>query len=250
MSSPAHPIDVAALLADLQQRIQTHAQASGQASELTKAELHALHEALHELELTRVISAHWPIEGTGLFGRIIAVIQKVTRRLLRWYINPIVEQQNAYNDAVLRALRLLIDAYQEQSHTHAQLPPQTPQTPTHTGTTEINDSTTAHSVQQRIAAAEAPFSLWEHELRTDEDARKQIARIHAHWPLPVRTPIDYLANAVHKLQRLLLRWYINPIVDRMNQSNQAIHRSLVQMSTYVIAMRVSLVIDQIRRRHE
>lgn len=248
MSSPAHPINLAALLADLQQRIQANASAPGQASELTKAELSALHEALHELELTRVISAHWPIEGQGIVGRIIAVIQKVTRRLLRWYINPIVEQQNAYNDAVLRALRLLIDAYQEQSLSQAQVPPSTPNTPS--GTPIVMDSAQAQQVQQQIASNEAPFSMWEHELRTDEDTRKQLSRVHAHWPLPVRKPIDYVANALHKIQRLMLRWYINPIVDRMNQSNQAIHRSLVQMSTYIIAMRVSLVLDQVRRRHE
>jgi hypothetical protein len=248
MSSSAHSIDVAALLADLQQRIQTNASASGHANELTKAELLALHEALHELELTRVISAHWPIEGHGLVGRMIAMLQKVTRRLLRWYINPIVEQQNAYNDAVLRALRLLIDAYQEQSQSQAQLPPNAP---THTPqVSAVTDTAQAAQVQQHIAEHEAPFSLWEHELRTDEDARAQIARIHAHWPLPVRQPTDHLANAIHKAQRLMLRWYINPIVDRMNQSNQAIHQSLVQMSTYMIAMRVSLVIDHIRRRHE
>jgi hypothetical protein len=249
MSNSAHQIDVAALLADLQQRIQTNATASGQASALTKAELTALHEALHELELTRVISAHWPIEGHGLIGRIIAAVQKVTRRLLRWYINPIVEQQNAYNDAVLRALRLLIDAYQEQSQSQAQLPP-SGETISSSTPTNITDTTTAHAVQQQIATNEAPFSLWEHELRTDEEARGQIARIHAHWPLPVRKPIDYVANMIHKAQRQLLRWYINPIVDRMNQSNKAIHHSLIQMSTYVIAMRVSLVIEQIRRRHE
>lgn len=249
MSSPAHPIDVAALLADLQQRIQTNTQASGQANELTHAELHALREALHELELTRVISAHWPIEGHGIVGRVIAVIQKVTRRLLRWYINPIVEQQNAYNDAVLRALRLLIDAYQEQSQSQAQLPPSAPSSDTQS-TPIVTDRTQAQQVQHQIATNEAPFSLWEHELRTDEESRAQIARIHAHWPLPVRKPIDYLANTIHKIQRFLLRWYINPIVDRMNQSNKAIHRSLVEMSTYVIAMRVSLVIENIRRRHE
>lgn len=248
MSGSANTIDVAALLAELQQRIHTNSQQSGQSSELTKAELSALHEALHELELTRVISAHWPIEGQGIIGRVIAVIQKVTRRLLRWYINPIVEQQNTYNDAVLRALRLLIDAYQEQSLSQAQVPPSAPNSTT--GAPIITDSTQAQQIQQQIAANEAPFSMWEHELRTDEDTRKQLSRIHAHWPLPVRKPIDYVANAIHKIQRLLLRWYINPIVDQMNLSNQAIHRSLAQMSTYMIAMRVSLVLEQIRRRHE
>lgn len=250
MSNSEHPIDVAALLADLQQRIQTNARASGQANELTKLELSALHEALHELELTRVISAHWPIEGHGLIGRIIAVLQKVTRRLLRWYINPIVEQQNAYNDAVLRALRLLIDAYQEQSQSQAQLPPVAPTESNDGVRPVVSESHEARTLQQQIAADEPAFSLWEHELRTDEDARAQIAKVHAHWPLPVRKPMDYVANTIHKVQRFLLRWYINPIVERMNQSNQAMHQSLVQMSTYMIAMRVSLVLDQIRRRHE
>ena len=53
MSNSAHQIDVATLLADLQHRIQTNTNASGQASELTKAELTALHEALHELDRCR-----------------------------------------------------------------------------------------------------------------------------------------------------------------------------------------------------
>lgn len=248
MSHPPTSIDVAALLADLQQRIQTNARSAEDAHELTSVELRALQEALHELELTRVISAHWPIEGHGIVGRVIAVIQKITRRLLRWYINPIVEQQNAYNDAVLRALRLLIDAYQEQSLAHTQFPPHTPH---HSEAPPVvNNRAEAQQIQQQIAHTEAPFNLWEHELRTDEDTRKRISRIHAHWPLPVRKPIDRVANVIHKVQRQLLRWYINPIVDRMNQSNEAIHTSVVHMSTYVIAMRVSLVIDQIRRRHE
>lgn len=248
MSGSEHTIDVEQLLRDLQQRIHTNAQQNMQSTETTSGELRALHDALHELELTRVISAHWPIEGKGIIGRIVAVLQKVTRRLLRWYINPIVEQQNAYNDAVLRALRLLVDSYQEQLHTQGQIPPNTPSNATPQST--VSDSQTARTVQQQIASDEAPFSLWEHDLRTDEATRRQLAQIHAHWPLPVRNPRDHMANLIHKGQRMLLRWYINPIVDRMNQNNLAMHQSIVQMSTYIIAMRVSLVIHQIRRNHE
>ena len=62
-------------------------------------------------ELHRVVSAHWPLRSRSLAERLINLVNKVVRRLLRWYINPIVEQQNAYNDAVARALRLLADAY-------------------------------------------------------------------------------------------------------------------------------------------
>ena len=70
-----------------------------------------LQRSLDEIELYRVISAHWPLIGKTLPQRVIALVNKIVRRYLRWYINPIVEQQNAYNDAVARALRLLADAY-------------------------------------------------------------------------------------------------------------------------------------------
>jgi hypothetical protein len=45
---------------------------------------------------------HWP---PGLVPKLLAALQKVTRRLLAWYINPIVQQQNTYNHNVLRALQ-------------------------------------------------------------------------------------------------------------------------------------------------
>ncbi len=61
------------------------------------------------------ISAHLPITwgGPPLVGRGIAYAKRATRRALRWYINPIVEQQNNYNASVTRAL-LQTNAYLEQ----------------------------------------------------------------------------------------------------------------------------------------
>lgn len=53
----------------------------------------------------------WPYWPPGLWPKIVAALQKVTRRLLAWYINPIVEQQNQFNHLVLRALE---DAYLRQ----------------------------------------------------------------------------------------------------------------------------------------
>ncbi|NJM05155.1 hypothetical protein HC891_01335 [Candidatus Gracilibacteria bacterium] len=67
-----------------------------------------LRHCAEQLEITRVVSAHWPIEGRNTVEHGIAFINKVVRRYLRWYINPIVEQQNAFNDVSARALRLLI----------------------------------------------------------------------------------------------------------------------------------------------
>jgi len=42
----------------------------------------------------------WPTWPSGIVPKIVALFQKVVRRLLRWYINPIVEQQNNFNAAV------------------------------------------------------------------------------------------------------------------------------------------------------
>lgn len=240
-------IDVSAILRDLSERVRTNAQHSGSHAQLTREELRVLHEALHEVELTRVISAHWPIEGVGLAGRIIAVLQKITRRLLRWYINPIVEQQNAFNDAALRAMRQMIEVFEEQT---AALPPP-PVAPPAAPRTGVQVTTvTAPQLQAELAAQEPPFDMWENDLRVDEAARAHIARVHAHWPLPVDRPSDHIANTIHKIQRLLLRWYINPVTGRMNDANHAIHRCLVHMATYMIALRVSQPLHHISERHD
>ncbi len=51
------------------------------------------------------VSAHLPLQSTlPVAGPIVVLAQRVIRIALRWYINPIVEQQNAFNDAVVRAL--------------------------------------------------------------------------------------------------------------------------------------------------
>ena len=49
---------------------------------------------------------HWP---PGLRAKAIAALQKITRRLLQWYIDPIVEQQNQFNQTVINAVQLLAD---------------------------------------------------------------------------------------------------------------------------------------------
>lgn len=59
------------------------------------------------MELAR-ISAHLPVTWeTPIIGRGLALTKRAMRLALRWYINPIVEQQNAFNDAVVRALAAL-----------------------------------------------------------------------------------------------------------------------------------------------
>jgi GT2 family glycosyltransferase len=60
----------------------------------------------------------WPDWPPGIWPKVAALHRKVVRRLLRWYINPIVEQQNLVNAAFLHALETLA---QEVSLLHGQL---------------------------------------------------------------------------------------------------------------------------------
>src|SRR5258708_10071152 len=105
----AAQIDVASILELLRAEVRARRLAQGQAEEGPLER--DLRRSLDEIELHRVISAHWPLLGKTVPQRVVALVNKLVRRYLRWYINPIVEQQNAYNDAVARTLRLLAEAY-------------------------------------------------------------------------------------------------------------------------------------------
>ncbi len=73
-----------------------------------------LRQRVDEVNDLWFVSAHLPITWRvpGI-GTALAYAQKATRVLLRWYINPIVEQQNRFNSAVARAL-VETTAYQER----------------------------------------------------------------------------------------------------------------------------------------
>ncbi len=77
---------------------------------------------LDEVHATASVKTHWPIAWPtwpkGIWPKIVALAQKVTRRLLRWYTNPIVEQQNRFNSAVVQALD---EIWWEISHLRKQL---------------------------------------------------------------------------------------------------------------------------------
>jgi len=76
--------------------------------------MNQVRQSVDEVNDLWFVSAHlpitWKVPGVGT---AIAYAKKATRVLLRWYINPIVEQQNRYNSAVARAL-VEITAYQER----------------------------------------------------------------------------------------------------------------------------------------
>lgn len=237
-------IDVAAVIAELRHKLARPAQTPDQSAEL---ERQALQEALHEMELTRVISAHLPLVGHGLVGRVIALTQKIIRRLLRWYINPIVEQQNAFNDATLRTLHVLLETFDEHIQ---QYPPANPPRPPQSTPSDITTLTTAEQAQQHGAQQEAPLSPLSAHLHALEQSRSRAAVVLSTWPLPVRSPVDHLSNTIHRLQRLGLRWYINPIVEQLNASNRATHRAVTALVAYVQARLMRPLIHDIQQHDQ
>jgi hypothetical protein len=99
--------NVAVVLEQLRAEVRTQHKATGAQAHIGPRERELRHCA-EQLEITRVVSAHWPLEGRNPVEQGVAFVNKVVRRYLRWYINPIVEQQNAFNDVSARTLRLLI----------------------------------------------------------------------------------------------------------------------------------------------
>jgi hypothetical protein len=73
----------------------------------------ALAAAIKQVRLTSWVNPHqpiaWPHWPKGWWPKAIALTQKVIRRLLCWYINPIIEEQNQFNAAVEKTLGALIE---------------------------------------------------------------------------------------------------------------------------------------------
>lgn len=76
-------------------------------------DLDELRAAIAEVEALRAVSAHWPLTWRTPRQRVEVFVQRLIRRALRWYIAPIVEQQNAYNNAVARSLQLLLQSHEQ-----------------------------------------------------------------------------------------------------------------------------------------
>jgi len=248
----AQPLDVGTILETLRAHVREQRLAQGRAmpSPLERDLL----RSLDEIELYRVVSAHWPLLGATLSQRVLALINKLVRRYLRWYINPIVEQQNAYNDAVARTLRLLAEAYgdlTEQLHTAAQpdapepLEPRTPgpepavdaprqpQSPVD----QAADTVALMALVRTRAAVEPPARFPDLELRALEPQLRLRQAVSAHWPLPATTLPQHAVTLVNKLVRRYLRWYINPIIEQQNAANAAFLGALTRLITLDAARR-------------
>jgi hypothetical protein len=245
------PPDVGAILEALRAEVRARRLAQGHA-EPGPAE-RELARALDEIELYRVVSAHWPLLGKTLPQRAVNLVNKLVRRYLRWYINPIVEQQNAYNDAVARTLRLLAEAYAELGEQIADRRPPTtdhrPPTDEEPGvesrepesvagsslpsTTDYGLPTTNYSALMALvrarAAGEPPAGFPDLALRAMAPRLRLAEQVSAHWPLSGATLPQRAIALANKLARRYLRWYINPIVEQQNAANAAFTAALVAM---------------------
>lgn len=118
----AQPVDVAKVLAEVRAAVEARrASLAPDAAEPPALADIDLRRLLSEVEATRVVSAHWPLHAENPIQRVIVLINKVVRRYLRWYINPIAEQQNAANDAIVRTLHGLVATVEEQQALIARL---------------------------------------------------------------------------------------------------------------------------------
>jgi len=82
----------------------------------------AMRSPLEDVERHATVSAHWGIASDlPVVGRFLVLFRRVRRVGLRWYINPIVEQQNDYNAACARALVRLAGQQEALAQTLADL---------------------------------------------------------------------------------------------------------------------------------
>jgi hypothetical protein len=206
------------------------------------ADQQALRDALDDIELHRVVSAHWPLEARGPLGRPLVLAQKVVRRGLAWYINPIVEQQNRYNEAVARALRALADAYRDVSPAPADAPPPPP------ADTVPRDAAALQRTVAARAADEPPAAFAELALAPALSLARQASVVNAHLPLGGAGVSAALRAALQRGLRLALRWLVNPIVEQQNRANDAIHAALAALVRHDDAVRAGMAARRATRR--
>jgi 2-polyprenyl-3-methyl-5-hydroxy-6-metoxy-1,4-benzoquinol methylase len=100
--------EIRAIIADLQKTLAQQRAAQG------KTDMPQMPDPLAGVLKHQRVNSHWhigwPAMPPGILPKLTAYAQKIIRRLLRWYINPLVDQQNAYNAA---ATKLLIELYNQ-----------------------------------------------------------------------------------------------------------------------------------------
>jgi hypothetical protein len=238
--------DVATILEQLRtelRALRTHQgeQDGGSALRSIQRELQSCAE---QLEITRVVSAHWPLEGRTLYERGWAVINRIVRRGLRWYINPIVEQQNAFNATAARTMQLLIEAYAELND---QLSEQTEQSsgrgPLPAAGSDLPSDTPTSDLQQLVqeeGLREPPAAMPDLTLRPWPAKLREHESVDAHWSIEGTTPLTQARAIAQRGLRQYLRWLINPIVEQQNGANGAISATIPHLIAADAELRAKL----------
>ncbi len=141
--------DVAATIASLR----AQAVARGKAMGLT--EQAALDDPLRQAADLAHISAHFPIMWRiPVVGRMLSLARRTMRIGLRWYINPIVDQINDFNEATITALNTIAARQEALAARLAALElgdGPTPPTPFPTGEGGATDNSVGPSPLSRMA---------------------------------------------------------------------------------------------------
>jgi hypothetical protein len=244
MKAETQTLDVAVLLEAIRAEVRARQQALPAAAPQTQALARQLQQCAEQLEITRVVSAHWPLESASFPQRVVNFGNKIVRRLLCWYINPIVEQQNAFNDVSTRTLLLLIEGYQElHQRTNALETIEKPEQP------QYNDEITFPPylppasetllLQQLIeeqGRKESPAALADLNLRPCVAQLTLRQKVNAHWPLVG----NFIAIRVQKLIRRYLRWLVNPLVEQQNDFNVAFTQAISPLITVDAEIRAEI----------
>lgn len=109
-------LDAAHILAELREHIRERRSqlAVNDPNDPHALSLAELRRSVETVNDTWFVTAHLPITwDLRIVGRFGAYAKRLVRILLRWYINPIVEQQNRANSATARAITVMT-AYQER----------------------------------------------------------------------------------------------------------------------------------------
>ena len=115
--------EVAGVLEEVRTRVQGRRAALGVAApDAGKQAMSEVQTAIQDVNANATVNSHLPLLWEDMVvGRLRALVQRFVRRLLRWYINPIVEQQNMYNAAAANALTLLAAENARLLREHAEL---------------------------------------------------------------------------------------------------------------------------------
>ena len=237
--------EVAAILEALREEVRAARAAQGDAEAGTAlgALERELRHCAEQLEITRVVSAHWPLEGRGLYQRGLFLVHKLVRRYLRWYVNPIVEQQNAFNEAAARSLRLLIEANGELRAQIAEL-----RRAAEAGGPPAGGEPQGLAEHEAGAAPAPPAP--DPGLAGPADQAAARAAVSAHWQLGGETPLARARALLQRAVRQYLRWYINPIVEQQNAANAALADALPRLAAADAELRARLAALRAPRRVE